>query len=537
MVKECEILNLPFFSFCEPTLRGIFLSTCLFLIRIRWCHSLKNFCYIYNEVMNMVSFTYGTTTGWLAPIQPLLQANYTGTNETSPLGKGAPGLTSEDISWLGGYYCIAGIIATPLYGFLAKTIGRKMTALLAGVPFIITYVLILLATNPAMLFVGRFFAGLGAGGVSVISPMYIGETAEINNRGVLGSYFNLFICVGILSSYIVGSYTSYLILGLYCLFFPILFVLMWFWLPETPIYSLIRNRTDDALNALFKLRGNHRELIEAELSELTSSLKQRNSEQKKVSLMAMLSEPETRKGFIIGGTLMTIQQMSGVSPILNYSVVIFQASGSDISPHLAAITVGALQIFGAVAATLTMERVGRKLLLMISSIGMAISLGLIAIFFYLKTIDYDPEFMKAIGWLPVTSMATYVIVYGLGFGPVPFVLVGEIFKTEARSAATSFSTFMLWFEAFLLLKFYGNLSDAFGTEACFGLFAICSALGAVFTYFYVPETKGKSLETILWMLGGEKPNSYSDEGSPIPLVNLNDKNHIDHQKDDVIEKL
>lgn len=484
----------------------------------------------------MVSFSYGTTTGWLAPIQPLLQANYTNTNETSPLGPDAPPITFEEISWMGGIYCLAGIIATPLYGFLAKTVGRKITALLTGIPFIVTYIMVLLANGPTILFIGRFFAGLGGGGVSVIAPMYIGETAEVNNRGVLGSYFNLFICVGILTSYIVGSYTSYFVLGVYCLFFPILFVVLWFWLPETPVYSVLQNRTEEASKALFKLRGDHKELVEAELSDLTSSVKEMMSKNEKISFRAMISEPETRKGFIIGGVLMTVQQMSGISPILNYTVVIFQASGSDISPNLAAITVGTLQVFGAIAATLTMERVGRKILLMISSIVMAISLTLMAIFFYLKNANYDPDFMRSIGWIPVTSMAIYIVVYGLGFGPVPFVIIGEIFKTEARSAATSFSTFALWFEALILLKYYSNLSDAFGTEACFGLFAVCSALGAIFTYFYVPETKGKSLETILWQLGGSKPSNYVQEGSPIPLVNLDNKKENDRPENENTEE-
>lgn len=465
-------------------------------------------------------------------MQPLLQSNYTNTNESSPLGKEAEPLTYDDVSWISGTFCIGGIIGTPLYGYLANAVGRKNTTLLSAIPFGIAYALILMATNPVTIFAARLIAGLGGGGISVVAPMYIGETAEVNNRGVLGSYFNLFICIGILSSYIVGSYTSYLILGLYCLFFPILFVVLWFWLPESPSYCVLNNRNEEALKALLKLRGNHRELIEAELSDLTTSIKDKSlSEKEKMSFKQMISEPETRKGFIIGGTLMTIQQMSGISPILNYTVVIFEASGSEMSPNLAAITVGILQVFGAIVATLLMDRAGRKLLLIISSVGMALSLAGMASFFHLKSIDYDPAFMRSIGWLPVTCMATFVVVYGLGFGPVPYVIIGEIFKTEARSAATSFSTFLIWAEAFILLKFYSKLNDLIGTDSCFGLFSFCCVLGALFTYFYIPETKGKSLEMILWELGGKKPVHHFEENNPIPLVSSEGKRHNNYQDD------
>ncbi|KAK6640368.1 hypothetical protein RUM44_012061 [Polyplax serrata] len=476
--------------------------------------------HILTFIVNVVAFAYGATTGWLSNMQPLLQANYTNTNETSPLGADAAPLTSDQISWLGGIYCLGGIIATPSYGYLAKKIGRKYSSLLTGLPFIVTYILILLATNPMMLYVARFAAGLGGGGVSVIAPMYVGETAEVNNRGLLGSYFNLFICLGILSSYIIGAYTTYNILGWYCLSLPTIFVVLWFWLPEAPIYSLLKDRVEEARKSLVKLRGNHHNLIESELTELVASLKESQGD-KRMSAKEMLSEPETRKGFIIGGVLMLVQQMSGISPILNYTVAIFQASGSDISPSLAAIIVGALQILGAIAGTMTMERFGRKVLLMVSSIGMAFSLLLMTFFFYLKEINYDPAFMRSIGWIPVTALASYVVEYGLGFGPVPFVIVGEIFKTEAKSAATSFSTFVLWFVAFLLLTYYSDLSEAFGTATCFGLFGLCCILGAVFIYFYVPETKGKSLEQILTELGGKR---QTKEEAPLPLVDMDGKN-------------
>ncbi|KAL0267621.1 UNVERIFIED_CONTAM: hypothetical protein PYX00_009837 [Menopon gallinae] len=469
-------------------------------------------------IVNIISFSYGMTVGWLSPMQPLLQANYTNTNDSSPLGVEAEPLSYEEVSWISGSFCIGGILATPLYGYFANAFGRKMTAILSAVPFFLAFGLKLVANSPLIIFAARFIAGLGGGGVCLIVPMYIGETSEDHIRGVLGSYFNLFLCFGILFSFIIGSYTGYFILGIVGVSFPILFMVFCMWLPETPVYSLTKNRTDAAMNALKKLRGNHKGLIEAELEKLAASVRE-NAQNKGMSMKDMINDKATLKGLIIGGVCMTVQQCSGVSPILNYTVAIFDASGSKLSPNLAAIIVGALQLVGALVATIFMDRLGRKFLLLVSSVGMSFSLIPIAVFFKLKFSGFDPEVLATFGWVPVTSLAIYIIVYAVGFGPVPWVLCSELFKTEAKSPATSFCVFLVWAEAFILLKFFSKLSDLVGIDMCFGLFALCCALGAAFTCFYIPETKGKSLEHILWQLGDRK--TPSNLGNiPIPMVNF-----------------
>jgi len=450
-------------------------------------------------------------------MQPLLQANYTGSNETSPLGEDAIPLTDEDISWIGGFFCIGGILGTPLYGYFATSFGRKLTLILAALPFILAYGLILIADSSYYIFVARVIAGLGGAGACIIVPMYIGETAEDDIRGVLGSYFNLFICAGILVSYIIGSYTSYFTLSLISLMIPVGFLVASLWLPESPIYLLIKNHEDSAIKSLNKLRGNNKELIEIELTNLSASIRETNTSEEKPSLLDMWRDVGTRKGLIIGTTCMSIQQFSGISPIINYTVAIFEASGSDISPNIATIVVGALQLVGACLGTVLMDRAGRRFLLLLSSIGMGLTLAPIAYFFHLKLTGSDPEFMQSIGWLPVTSMSIYIVVYALGFGPVPFVLIGELFTTEARSIASSICVLYIWFLAFLLLKFFSNLSDLIGIDQCFGLFSACCFAGAAFVYFYIPETKGKSVETILWEMRGKKEenvrNSFVDTNS------------------------
>lgn len=467
--------------------------------------------------------------GWTAPMQPLLQAqaNIDPLNVTissSFWDSKITTMTDEEVSWIGGALCLAGTFGTPCFGYLANLIGRKRSILFASVPFILSYILILFATSPMYVYASRTLAGLGGSGILAVLPMYIAETAEDRVRGILSSFLNLFVCSGILAGYVIGSYTSYMLLAFITLAFMLLFVVLSVWLPESPVYSLINNRPEEALQALTKLRGSrNKEAIQQQLSVLTTAVKEMASNNtRSMSLKEMLRDPPTRKGLIIALTICTVQQAAGITPILTYTVVIFQLGGSDLSPSIAAIIVGALQIVGAIIGTLLMDKAGRKILLMVSSVGMALSLTPIAYFLYLKNHGGDPSLLESIGWVPVTSLAVYIVVYGLGFGPVPYVLVSELFKTEAKSLATSICIAQLWITSFFYVKFFSNIVNAVGIDTCFAIFAVCCAAGAVFTFFYVIETKGKSVDTILHELGGySQPDSRS---SPVPFLDTDNNN-------------
>jgi len=377
-----------------------------------------------------------------------------------------------------------------------------MTLILAAVPFAITFFLNTIATDTVYLYIGRFVGGMGGGGVCCIVPMYVGEIVDDSVRGVLNSYFNLFICIGILGGYLIGSYTAYTFFAVFCLGSTFIFLILAVWLPETPVYSLLNDRPDEAFRSLTKLRGNDKELVQHQVNTISNTVKEMASgANSTMSIREMLEDRATRKGLLIGLTMVTVAQASGIAPILNYTVAIFEASGSDLSPTIAAITVGGLQIVGALIGTFLMDRAGRKLLLLVSTVGMALTLAPISYFLYLKNNGADPEMLKSIGWIPITSLSVYMIVFALGIGPVPFVLISEIFKTEAKSTATSLCVGTLWFTSFVFIKFFTNVSEALGIETCFAIFSLACAGGAVFTYFYITETKGKSLETILEELG------------------------------------
>ena len=130
---------------------------------------------------------------------------------------------------------------------------------------------------------------------------------------------------------------------------------------------------------------------------------------------------------------------------------------------------------------------------------MAICTLLLGVYFYLM---YDKQDTSSLGWLPLTSVCLFIIVFSLGYGPIPWMMVGELFAPHIKGFASSLSCVLNWILAFIVTKFYSDLVSAFSIQATFWIFAVLSAIGTVFVFFIVPETKGKTVDEIQRELGG-----------------------------------
>jgi SP family facilitated glucose transporter-like MFS transporter 8 len=180
--------------------------------------------------------------------------------------------------------------------------------------------------------------------------------------------------------------------------------------------------------------------------------------------------------------------------------MLFQDAGSDLEPSTATIIVGVIQVVATFISTLVVDRLGRRLLLLISDFVMAVCALLLGVFFYLKDVEKDD--VTNLGWLPLTSVCVFIIVFSLGYGPIPWMMVGELFAPQIKGFASSLSCVLNWILAFLVTRFYSDLAIASGTHTTFWIFAGISLIGTVFVFFIVPETKGKTLDEIQKELGG-----------------------------------
>ncbi|CAG2062833.1 unnamed protein product [Timema podura] len=404
--------------------------------------------HFYSFSGSILPFAQGTVVGWPSTTLPLLQS------EDNPIG--STPMTEEDASWIGSLICIGAILSVPVFSYLVNNQSRKIAGYIAAMPLIPSWLLVIFANSKNMLHSARFIAGLSCGGGTVVIPLFVAEISE-------------------------DSFVSTLFRSLQS-------------------FLMSRNRRNEAARSLRWLRGDDQEAISTEIAKLRRISQENRERMEAMGLKEAFLSRATIKGLTIGLGLCLNQQLSGLYAVLVYTVNIFQESGSSVSPYVATILVGILQIFGSYIASLLVDRAGRRVLLVFSNLCMTTCLGCLGLYFYLK----QSTDVSAYGWVPVVSLSTFIVAVSVGPGALFFLIVSEVFSERVRNIATTLCVCSLWLLMFLVGKFFSGAVSALGLHGCYWGFSLCCVIGATFSFFYVPETKNKSLETILRELSGEK---------------------------------
>lgn len=399
-------------------------------------------------------------------------------------------ISAEEFSWIGALAPLGAAVACVPIGILTDLIGRKYSMLILVVPFTIGWLCLIFANSIALFYVGRFITGFSGGAFCVTAPMYTAEISENDIRGSLGSYFQLLLTVGILLSYLLGTAVNMFELSIISAIVPIIFFIVFFFMPETPTYYLKKGNEDAARASFQRLRGSHYN-VEPELSMLKDTIEETNRNQ--ISFLSAIRSRASMKALIIAYGLMVFQQLCGINAVIFYAGSIFVETGGSLKPDEASIVIGVMQVVAVFVSTLIVDRLGRRILLSASIIALSACAFILGIYFYLQDIKHD---VTNISWLPLTSLCIFIILFSIGFGPLPWMMIGEIFAPEVKGIAGSSACLFNWLLAFLVTKTYTNLNDVLHPYGTFWLFAVISAIGVFFVLFLVPETKGKSLEDI-----------------------------------------
>ncbi|KAK6622024.1 hypothetical protein RUM44_001831 [Polyplax serrata] len=437
----------------------------------------------------MGAFTVGTVLSWSSSALPMLQ-----NSTTTPLERP---MNDDEGMWIGSLLAIGALIGAFPAGYLADRIGRKYLQLGLALPFIVSWIIIVFANQVVALFVARLLAGIATGGICVVAPLYIGEIAETSIRGNLGSYFQLLLTVGILFSYMLGALLDYTWLGIVSGVAPVVFLVALFFAPETPFYLVARNKRNLAEISLVWLRGKSRNVSD-ELDRIEEEVDE--ARRNKGTFRDLISSRANRNALVISLGLMIFQQFCGINAVIFYAAEIFRIAGSDLDPNICAIIVGAFQVVFTYGAALLVDRAGRKILLLISSGVMIACLFTLGIYFQLTA--SDEELVKSIGWIPLIALNVFIACFSLGFGPLPWMMMGELFSTTIKEMACAMAVTMNWMLVFVVTKTFKDLILALGTAGTFWLFGSISCLGFLFICFVVKETKGKTFAEIQRMIGG-----------------------------------
>uniref|UniRef100_A0A182N634 Major facilitator superfamily (MFS) profile domain-containing protein n=1 Tax=Anopheles dirus TaxID=7168 RepID=A0A182N634_9DIPT len=425
--------------------------------------------------------------GWSAPAGPRILEK----------GEGNVDLTDDQFSWTVAFMPIGGALIAIPCGLMLKSEGRKNTILFFVLPLLMGWVLLTWAQAVVMMYLGRLLQGLAAGAYTMSVPIYIGEIADQRIRGTVGSFFQLMLNLGMLISFSVSVGVNVFQLNIISGFIVLLFGPLFMLMPETPSCLLKRGHKTKAIEAVKWLRGPNCD-ASAEV-ELMQNQQEALLNQPKKSLKNKLLTPETIRALLAMVGLVTFLQMSGINAVLFYATdILFYATDTNAADSLnhevATIIVGSMQVVGTLLASFTVDRIGRRWLLMSSAVVMCLSHVVLGVYFHL--LEENPVQVQDLQWLPVLALCIFVTTFSLGFGPVPWIMIGEVFAIDVKDIACSLATFASFALSFMMSKTFNPLRNGLGEAGTFWLFGGFCLLGAVFVFLFVPETKGKTFDQI-----------------------------------------
>jgi len=398
-----------------------------------------------------------------------------------------------------------------LAGRSADRWGRRRVMVASAVLFISSALAAGAATSSLMMIAARFAAGAGVGAASVLSPAYISEVTPASMRGRLASMQQVMIIAGLTGAFlanyfladIAGKSTDPLWLGYaawrWMFWMQIIpasvFFLTLLFIPESPRYLVARGRQADAIAVLTRLFGAAAAASKA--VQIRGSIAADHSP--RLSDLIYKSTGKLRAIVWVGVGLAVFQQLVGINVVFYYGAVLWQAVGFSEADSLKInILSGALSIAACLVAIFLIDRIGRKPLLLIGSIGMAATLGILTVAFATgAVIDNTLHLAPKIGLLALISANLYVIFFNVSWGPVMWVMLGEMFPNQIRGSGLAVSGAAQWSTNFLISVSFPVLAKFIGLPITYGFYTACAFISIFFVMKMVHETRGRELEDMV----------------------------------------
>lgn len=400
---------------------------------------------------------------------------------------------------------IGAVIGAATNGVLADIFGRKKIIMATAVIFIVGSVLCAFAPNIYVLIASRIFVGFAVGIVNFVVPLYLSEIAPKQLRGTLVSLYQWAITAGILFSYFINAAFAGAVYNWRWMLFAgvvpglILFIGMCF-MHDTPRWLISKKREDEARIVFKKIEPELN--AEKEIKDIQKTIRlEEHTTNKKFQFKKWMLMP-----FVVGIGIMFAQICTGINTIIYYAPTIFKNAGfeSNITAIYATTGIGVINFLMTIVALYFTDRLGRKPLLYFGLTG--VMLSLLALGCAFQFAEYFGDNLK---WVTVGSLVTYIICFAMSLGPIGWILVSEVFPLKIRGIAMSICTVSNFAFNFFVVSSFPILLHRIGGAWTFWGFGAVSILCIIFVYFFVPETKGLSLEKIEsnW-IHGVKPRDF-----------------------------
>ena len=385
--------------------------------------------------------------------------------------------------------CVAGAMVA---GFLSDRIGRKKVLVVTAILFFVSSIAAAFANNLTQFILARLIGGVGIGAASMLSPLYISEIAPAKNRGRLVSLYQLAIVLGINLIYFVNLRiaalgdqawnveTGWRYMLASGVLPALLFFLLLFFVPESPRWLTAKGRREEALAILTKVNGlEQAPLVYNEIMETV---------QQETGTLKELFRPGLRMAMGVGVILALFSQITGINAIIYYAPEIFKSAGFGAESALVqTVIIGVINTLFTFIAIWLIDKAGRRTLLLWGVAGMIVCLFGVGLCYYYQLFKGP--------WLLICILG-YIASFASSLGPVPWVIISEIFPTKLRGVAMSFATVILWVGVLLITQLTPVLLEKLGGAFTFWLFMVNAIILLIFTWKMIPETRGRTLEEI-----------------------------------------
>jgi sugar porter (SP) family MFS transporter len=385
---------------------------------------------------------------------------------------------------------VGAIIGAAFAGPIADATGRRKLVLVASIIFAVGAIGAALATSAGLLILFRFVLGLAVGAASLIVPLYLAEVAPTEIRGAVASLNQLMIVTGILIAYIANSALAGAeawrwMIALAVIPSVLLFLGMLF-MPETPRWLASKDRDEEAREVLRRTRDEV--AVEAEMSDI-----KRVESQEEGGLGELLAS-WVRPALLVGMGLAIFQQIIGINTIIYYAPTTLTNVGfGNSAAILANAGIGVINVTMTLVAIRFIDRVGRKPLLLLGAAGMALSLAILGLTSLLLP---EPSGVSLVGIITLVCLALFIAAFAVSWGPIVWVMLGEIFPLKVRGSAMAVATVLLWAANFVVSLSFPVLLEALGIGWLFLGYSLIGLVALFFVRSFVTETKGRSLEKI-----------------------------------------
>ena len=475
-------------------------------------------------VANILSLNFGMTLGYAGPAIPDLRTDdeVTSINDTS--------IVFSAIVPFGA------MMSGPIVGLFLEQLGRHMALTLCAVPYTVGWLLIMLTrtTNGRaflpLLYIGRFFTGVGVGYTNGSVPCYVAELSPSVFRGLFVGMFGISIASGVLLIQLCGIIpgATYYWLPIVPLTTLIVFAfLMTLTTKETPRWLQKTKRIKGARLVLLWLRGEKYD-VDKEQREIAEQI----ARQKKSNILLTLKERSTLYPLILGCCLTALQQLSGINAVTFYSEVIFSGvrGVSDNADIISAFCVGATQVLGTCFLLAFVENFGRRKLLLVNGTLMCVSAASMGIYYIFNSKPFcDPDndesnkCITSLNPVAIISIMIYTFGFASAWGGLPYLVGAELLPLRVRGAGLGIKTFVGWFAATIVLLSFEPYQETVNPWGAFFTFSFVMFIAVLFVYKFIPETKGKTLEEIQQHFFKKKIKIHVSNGldsKPVSLQNV-----------------